>query len=294
MKDCYLYLIDKIIVDALNEDIPFGDVTTETLIDNCEVEAKVIANEEGIFCGEVIVKSMVGIVGGINIENLQNDGKKIVPGKEVIRLKGGVKNILKIERTLLNFISLLSGIATITREFTKKLSGTGIILKDTRKTIPNLRVLEKYAVRVGGGKNHRMNLSAFPLVKDNHIGVLLNSDSKKNAVENFIARLKLLAQQTHDNFEIEIQNLKILYLIFKYNIFPHYIMLDNMSLCDIEEAINLIRRYEKCKKRKIFIELSGGINLDNIDEYKNFDVDFISAGIITKKPHFLDFSLEIN
>ncbi len=298
IEEIYKDMIEKVVQSALEEDIPFGDITTDTLIDDRKISVRIIANDEGIFCGEIILKMIIEIVGNINIEVSVKDGHRIVPDNTIIELSGSAKNILKVERTLLNFISLLSGIATVTRSFVEKLSGSKIVLKDTRKTIPNLRILEKYAVKVGGGRNHRMHLSEFPLVKDNHIYFLLNASDThikqtKRKVPNLIEKLLLLNNQTNGNFEIEIQDLKILEIIFKYNIYPWCIMFDNLSLCDLQEGIKMVRKQEKQRGKRIFIELSGGINLDNISEYINFDVDFVSVGAITKIPRYVDFSVEV-
>lgn len=281
--------IEKILTDALTEDVPFGDLTTDTIIDTTTTKAYIVSNSEGIFCGKIILQSIPEVLPDITIQKLNvKDGKPFTHKQIIAILKGTANTILKIERTLLNFISLLSGIATTTNLFVNKLKRTGIILKDTRKTIPTLRVLQKYAVKVGGGKNHRMNLSEFAMIKDNHIKLLM-----KKGVKYLANKLKTLEKITNGNFEIEVQDLKIVDLIKKYNIYIKYIMLDNLSLCDLEEGIKSIRKYEQKKRKKIFIELSGGINLENIDEYKHFDVDYISVGAITKNVCSKDFSLEI-
>ncbi len=281
--------IKKILICALEEDAPFGDITSYTIIDSLPVKASIISNNNAIFCGEVVLKTLVDIFDNIKIHKLSvKDGEVIKKGMVVAVLKGPANLILSIERTVLNFISFLSGVATITNTFVRKLTKTGIILKDTRKTIPNLRVLQKYAVKVGGGYNHRMNLTEFPMVKDNHIKLLMN-----NGEQYFIKKMKVLEKNSDGNFEIEVQDLKVLDLIKKYNIYVKYIMFDNMSLCDLERGVLQVREYERKKRKRIFIELSGGINLENIDEYKRFDVDYISVGSITKNVNSIDFSLEM-
>lgn len=282
--------IRKILINALEEDAPFGDITTGVIINNFSfVRASIISHNKGIFCGEIVLKTVVNIFDNIRIHRLNvKDGETIKEGSVIAVLNGPANLILSVERTLLNFISFLSGVATLTNTFVGKLTNTGIVLKDTRKTIPNLRLLQKYAVEVGGGKNHRMNLTEFPLVKDNHIKLLMNKSEKY-----FIEKVKELEKITNGNFEIEIQDLKVLDLIRKYNIYVKYVMFDNISLCDLKRGIELVRKYEQKKGKKMFIELSGGINLENIDEYKHFDVDYISVGGITKNINAIDFSLEI-
>lgn len=279
----------KILTEALEEDIPFGDIATDTIINSVPIKAYIISNSNGIFCGEIVLKTIVDMFRDMKIQELNVTDGGIIKAKSVVATLNGPANlIIGIERTLLNFVSFLSGVATTTNVFVKKLAGTGIVLKDTRKTLPNLRILQKYAVEVGGGKNHRMNLTEFPIVKDNHIKLLMNNGEKY-----FIKRIQKLEKVSRGNFEVEIQDLKVLDLIRKYNIYIKYIMFDNMSLCDLKEGIELVRKYEKKMGKKVFVELSGGINLENIDEYKHFDVDYISVGSITKNVCAVDFSLEI-
>lgn len=281
--------IKKIFVEALQEDLPFGDITTDNIEKDSKVGAVIVCNGEGIFCGESILKIVPRILKKIALKRLMvKDGDKINCNQKIAILNGSAKCILKTERTLLNFLSMLSGVATTTHLFAQKLKKSGIILKDTRKTLPALRILQKYAVRVGGAQNHRMNLSEFPIVKDNHIKIMM-----KQGQRFFIEQLKKLQTLYNGNFEIEIQDLKILDLIKKYNIYVKYLMFDNLSLCELEEGIKRVRKYEQQKGKKMFIELSGGITLDNIDEYTHFDIDYISVGSITKNITAIDFSLDI-
>ena len=163
-------LIDEIIKDALLEDAVVDDITTNSILDNkatCEVD--LIAKEDGIICGLEVFKRTFDILGDVEVEFLTTEGARVKPTEVIAKISGNAKNILSGERVALNLLQRMSGIATKTNNMAKILEGTGIKLMDTRKTTPNLRYLEKYAVKTGGGNNHRYNLMDMAMIKDNHI-----------------------------------------------------------------------------------------------------------------------------
>lgn len=262
----------KLVKEALKEDIGKGDITTRYLgIGNKIVHGKIIAKEKGIIAGIPIAKLAFKIVDPkVKFTQKYQDGQFISKGKVVAQLKGKACSILSAERTALNFLQHLSGIATLTAKFAKVFRG----IYDTRKTIPLLRAFEKYAVRIGGGKNHRFGLDSAILIKDNHIRI---AGSIKNPIANI--RKKINAP-----IEVEVKNFKELKEALESK--ADIIMLDNMNLGMIKKAVKMI-------KNKAVIEVSGGVNLKNIKKLAKLGVDRISVGAITHSAKALDFSLEI-
>lgn len=272
-----LSVIDKLIIDALNEDVTYEDITTEAIIpDSLQNSANLYAKQDGILAGIFVFKRVFEILGDVDVKVLKEDGNEIKKGDVVCTLRGKTKNILIGERTALNFIQRMSGIATLTREFVKRIEGTKAQLLDTRKTTPNLRILEKYSTRVGGAVNHRFNLSDGILIKDNHIKA---AGGIYNAVELVKKRYSNLKK-----IEVETENLDMVREALKCSV--DIIMLDNMSLQLIKEAVLLI-------DGRALTEVSGNVNLDTISDIAKTGVDFISTGAITHSYKSLDLSLRI-
>lgn len=268
--------VKKIIEDALYEDIFTGDITTDNLIDEKTVKiAKITAKEEGILCGiDIAIMTFKNLNFNLEFEKLKEDGDKILKGEDVLIIKGSAKDILKAERVALNFLQRMSGIATKTRKYVDVLNNDNIKLVDTRKTTPNLRILEKYAVKIGGAKNHRFGLYDLVMIKDNHIKA---SGGIKNAVEI----IKNNLSHAH-KIEVEATCIEEVKEAIEANV--DIIMLDNMDNEMIKEATKII-------DKKAIIEVSGGIDLERLKSLKVLDIDIISLGTLTHSIKSLDLSL---
>lgn len=270
--------MDRIIQEALAEDIGRGDITSNLLIRDQKAKAVLLAKEKGIFCGKDIARQ---IFKTYRIHNtiLAKDGQKIHPGQVLAKFSGSARNILKIERTLLNFLQQLSGIATLTGEFVHAVKPHRTRILDTRKTTPGLRLLEKYAVACGGGNNHRIGLYDMILVKDNHIKIA-------NGIRNIANGLKKKPKKM--KVEIEADTLAQVQEILKTGM-ADIILLDNMSMATLKKAITYIRQTSP----HTLIEISGRVTLKNIKQYAKLGVDRISIGALTHSAPALDISLEI-
>ena len=261
---------------ALNEDLyPSGDITSNLLNRNIKRKVKMISNQNGILGGIEFAKETFRLIDTkIKFKNKKKDGSLIKKGEVVATIDGVLKNILIGERVALNFISHISGIATKTNKFVKK-AGKKTKICCTRKTIPNLRVIQKYAVKLGGGTNHRFNLSDEYLIKDNHIG------SEKN-FENLIQRA--IKNKKGKKITVEVDNIsqlkKILGLKFDR------ILLDNMSSKNLKKAVIMSKRFYET-------EASGGITLKNVKNISSTGVDRISVGSLTHSINALDIKLEL-
>lgn len=277
----------NIIKAALAEDIGKGDITTKLLFPKGKkVQAVILAGEAGIICGINIARLVFKLENNnIRFTPAVKDGDRVKRGQILIKIYGKASSILSVERVALNFLGLLSGIATRTGQFINKIRNYRVKIMDTRKTLPGLRDLEKYAVKVGGGYNHRFRLHEMVLIKDNHIraGVMGLGDLIKRIRKKILPEMKI---------EIEVKNLKEFKLALKAE--PDIIMLDNMSVGQVKRVINLRNNLKpKTKNLKPKIETSGNINLKNICAYAQTGVDFISLGTLTKDVRCLDLSLEI-
>lgn len=269
-------IIDKLITDALNEDIPNEDITTNSVVsEDSLAEVEVIAKEDGIIAGLCIFERVFSILGDVEISFNVKDGDKVKRGKIIGLLKGNTRNILMGERTALNFLQRMSGIATLTSKFAEKLEGTKVKLLDTRKTTPNMRIIEKYAVKVGGGSNHRFNLSDGILLKDNHISA---AGGIKNAVEAVRKSTSFVRK-----IEVEVENLDMVEEALEAK--TDIIMLDNMELNMIKKAVEII-------DKRAIIECSGNVDLSTISEIAKTGVDFISVGALTHSYKILDLSMK--
>lgn len=272
-----LLLVDRFIKDALIEDMPYGDITTDLLIPQNSVSSAIlIAKEEGILCGIDIAKRVFEILDeDVKFEKTKSDGDIIKKGEILARIKGNTRAILKGERLALNLIQRMSGIATETYKLSQKIKHYRARVTDTRKTMPLMRMLDKYAVFVGGGKNHRYSLSDAVLIKDNHIKAVGSvEEAIKRARENIPHTMKIEVEvRTMDEFE---EALKA---------GADIIMLDHFKLDDMKRAV------EKAAG-KVLIEASGNITLENIEEVAKTGVDIISVGSITHSVKSLDISLD--
>ncbi len=260
--------------EALREDIGAGDITANLLISSrAKGTARVIAKEKGIFCGERLVMELFKIIDPkVKLEFLVHNGGKLQPGKTVFKMHGNIRSILKVERTLLNFISQLSGISTKTRQFVEKIKKYPVLLLHTRKTTPLWRELEKVAVEVGGGRRHRPGLDAYILVKENHRS---HGD--------------LLKLKRHPrDFEIEARDLEELHEAIRLR--PKVILLDNFTPKKIKRMVEIVRR----EAPGVILEASGGITLENIRQFAAAGVDTISVGALTHSVKAVDFSLLID
>lgn len=269
-------VVYKIIKDALLEDIQSGDITTNSIIDEKSIATvELLCKEEGIIAGVEVFKRVFNILGNVEVELYKCDGDKVYPKDKVAILRGSTRNLLLGERIALNLLQRMSGIATLTNKFVQEIKQTNTKLLDTRKTTPNLRILEKYSVKVGGGCNHRFNLSDGVMLKDNHISA---AGGIRNAVE--------LARKNSSfvrKIEVETENLEMVKeaLDAKADI----IMLDNMSLDIAKQAVELINK-------RALTEFSGNVELSNIKEIAEIGVDYISVGALTHSAKILDFSMK--
>ncbi|MCJ7457938.1 MAG: carboxylating nicotinate-nucleotide diphosphorylase [candidate division Zixibacteria bacterium] len=278
MKKSEFQKIQKVVELALEEDLGSGDITSNlTIPEKQKGEGFIIAREKGVIAGLEVAKSVFKQVNpGLVFKPLVSDGDKVRPGQRVALIRGKVKSILAGERTVLNFLQRLSGIATLTGEFVMRIRGTRAKILDTRKTTPGLRLLEKYAVKKGGGKNHRQGLYDMILIKDNHI---------KAAGSISAAIGKAMKSKKGLKIEVETKNLKEIKEALNFKI--DRIMLDNFKPEDLKKAVKLIRS----KNKKVEIEASGKVNLHNVRKIALSGVDYISVGALTHSAKALDLSL---
>lgn len=278
-----------IIKAALKEDIGKGDITTQALIGKtASSKAAIIAREECVVCGLEIAEWAMGQIDySVRFKPNCNDGAVVGAGMEIAFLEGHTASIMRAERVMLNFLSFLSGIATKTKHFVDKAKPYGVKILDTRKTLPLLRYLEKYAVACGGGTNHRMGLYDQVLIKDNHIKAHGAERRAQSGMLREMVERARKATQKGTAVEIEVEDLGQFdeALMGK----PDIIMLDNMSPKDVRACME-IRRIAKVKP---LLEVSGGITLDTVEEYARTGVDMISVGSLTSSVRSVDMSLEI-
>jgi len=293
MTDLDRKRVDAIIRFALKEDVWTGDVTSLAVIgEKAVADAVVLARQPGVVCGMDIMERVFAQVDpDLKFRPQVADGDHIEPDQEIAFVEGCARSILMGERTALNFLAMLSGVATATRKMVDLVEGTGVKIYDTRKTVPLHRYLQKYAVTVGGGYNHRKGLWDMALIKDNHIRIfsmarkgVSNEDSIKQLVREARANM-----QKNIRVEIEVEDLRECRAALGEA--PDVIMLDNMPPEQIKKAVEA--RKEMGLEGKVLFEVSGGINRDNIREYAVKGVDIISSGSITGALQPVDFSLEI-
>ena len=269
--------VDPLIQSALEEDINSEDVSTNCVMPTSKQgQVDLIAKEDGILCGAQVFERVFTLLDPtMKIEWMAKDGDAIHDQQVLAHVTGDIRVLLSGERTALNFLQRMSGIATYTHQMAKLLEGTSIQLLDTRKTTPNMRVFEKYAVKVGGGHNHRYNLSDGVMLKDNHIdaaGGVSQAIQMARAYAPFVRKI-----------EVEVENLDMVQEAVAAG--ADIIMLDNMDHDMMAQAISLIDGKAK-------IEISGNVTKANIDRIKDLSVDYISSGALTHSAPILDVSLK--
>ncbi len=273
------FYVEDVIKSALKEDINYIDVTTDYLIDeNATTTARFVAKSDGVLCGlDVALTVFKMLDDSITFEILKNDGDKLNKGDIICRMSGNTRALLKGERTALNLIQHMSGIATATNKCVELVKGTNASVVDTRKTLPGLRALQKYAVTCGGGKNHRYNLSDAAMLKDNHIDAYGSITNAVNA----------LRKKAGHMLKIEVETRSLDDLREALAVGADVIMLDNMDCPTMAEAV-------KINAGRAKLEASGNITLDNIAEVAKTGVDIISLGALTHSVHAFDISMRID
>ena len=274
-------IIHHFIINALAEDVGDGDHTSlATIPDGTTGKAKLLVKDEGILAGiELAVEIFNQVDSNLKVNIFLKDGAEVKPKDIAFEVEGDAQNILKAERLVLNCMQRMSGIATKTREIVDLLKGTNTKVLDTRKTTPGLRYLEKWAVRIGGGVNHRFGLYDMILIKDNHVDY---SGGIRRAIENTHAYLEKLNKKLA--IEIEVRNLEELEQVLQTG-GVNRILLDNFNFIDLRQAVNII-------EGRYITEASGGITIDNIRQYAECGVDYISVGALTHSVKSLDMSLK--
>ena len=273
------FYVEDVIKSALKEDINYIDVTTDYLIDeNATTTARFVAKSDGVLCGlDVALTVFKMLDDSITFEILKKDGDKLNKGDIICRMSGNTRALLKGERTALNLIQHMSGIATATNKCVELVKGTNASVVDTRKTLPGLRALQKYAVTCGGGKNHRYNLSDAAMLKDNHIDAYGSITNAVNA----------LREKAGHMLKIEVETRSLDDLREALAVGADVIMLDNMDCPTMAEAV-------KINAGRAKLEASGNITLDNIAEVAKTGVDIISLGALTHSVHAFDISMRID
>jgi nicotinate-nucleotide pyrophosphorylase (carboxylating) len=272
-------LLSQLVTLALDEDLNYqtaadGDITAQLIPQNEQASAKVITREDCIFCGkDIIIEVFKQVDPTVQVSVLVNDGDVVTANSTLFTAKGSARAILTAERTALNFVQTLSGTATTTAHYVKELSGTTTQLLDTRKTIPGLRALQKYAVKCGGGANHRIGLFDAFLIKENHIAAC-------GGIEKAVAQAKL--NHPSKPVEVEVESLQELKQAIDAG--ADIIMLDNFSVEQIKQAVVLTNKRAK-------LEVSGNMTLETLKTYSQAGVDFISSGALTKNLQSIDLSM---
>lgn len=263
---------------ALSEDIGPGDITTDYLIDeNAMGNGFIVAKEPLVLAGiELAQKVFLTLDSNMEFASEFRDGDRVGKGITILEMKGGLRSLLKGERTALNFLQRLSGIATNVRAYVDELGDAKVRLVDTRKTIPGWRALEKYAVRVGGALNHRMALYDGVLIKDNHIAACGSIDQAVNTIRRYVSHLVKI--------EVEVSNFDELQEAIKTR--ADVIMLDNMSVDQVREAVGIV-------DGRALVEVSGSVTIDELKVLSDTGVDIISSGALTHQAQAVDLSMRI-
>lgn len=276
MRELKPILIDKYILAALREDMTSGDITTDSILKDEKAEVNLIAKDKGILAGLDVFKRVFEILDeDVTFEFYFSDGDEVNNKDLVGKIRGRAKAILEGERTALNFLQRMSGIATYTKKMVDALDSDHVKILDTRKTTPNMRIFEKYAVTLGGGYNHRYNLSDGIMFKDNHIdaaGGIREAVEKVRSLNPFVKKI-----------EVEVENFDQVREALEAK--ADIIMLDNMDIEEIREACKIINK-------RAIIECSGNVSLENINSYRDLDIDYISSGAITYGAGVLDLSMK--
>jgi nicotinate-nucleotide pyrophosphorylase (carboxylating) len=273
-------LVENLLKDYLNEDLGRVDLTTEGIFRGERVKAEITAKEEGVLAGlPFAVKVFKLLSQDLTFKAYKREGQYFEKGETILEIEGNAKAILSGERVALNILQRLSGIATKTRRMVEKIRDMPVKLLDTRKTTPGFRIFEKYAVKVGGGENHRFALYDMVMIKDNHIKVA-------GSVEEAVRRVRELIPPIY-KIEVEVSNFEELLKVLTLPV--NIVMLDNFSVADATEAVKIIRE----ERPDLEIEISGGINENNIRDYALTGPDYISSGSIIHSARWLDLSLNV-
>lgn len=269
--------VDPLIKSALEEDITSEDVSTSSVMPKYTLgEVDLICKQDGILCGtQVFARVFTLIDPDTEVTFFSNDGDEISKGQPIGKVRGDIRVLLSGERTALNYLQRMSGIATYTKSVADLLVGTEIKLLDTRKTTPNNRIFEKYSVRVGGGNNHRYNLSDGVLLKDNHIGAAGGVKAAVKMAKEYAPFVRKI--------EVEVENIQMVREAVEAG--ADIIMLDNMTTEELNEAINIIGGRAE-------VEVSGNVTRENIARLSKLGVDYISSGALTHSAPILDLSLK--
>ncbi|MEW6715184.1 MAG: carboxylating nicotinate-nucleotide diphosphorylase [Nitrospirota bacterium] len=273
--------VDSVLKNALHEDIGSGDITTSAIISEKDISlAVIIAKEDFILAGLPFAGRTFKLVDSeVKFKAKKRDGSRIRKGTVIAEIKGKTRSLLLAERTALNLLQRLSGIATLTNKFVERVAGLPVKILDTRKTTPGLRFFEKYAVKMGGGCNHRYGLFDGILIKDNHISA---AGGVKKAV-------KLAKSRVDKSFKIEVEAKSIKEVKDALSSGADIIMLDNMAVDEMTKAVKIIRSH----KADVVIEASGNVNLENLRAIAETGVDMISAGALTHSAPAADISMKI-
>lgn len=297
--------VEKLIVLALKEDLGAnfkeGDITSNAVIPkNKRIKAQIRVREHCVLCGINVGKKALEIYekrakvtpkDKTQFKILRKDGSFMQKNEIVGEISGSARTILAVERTILNFLAILSGVATTTNKFVERVLPYRVQLLDTRKTIAGYRELEKYAVRIGGGTNHRKGLYDMFLIKDNHISIAGNVKKAVELVDKINNSKKGLKKRI---VEVEIESLPQLDELLKLKKLPDWVMLDNLSYEEMEIAVERLRKKSKELKKEIKIEASGGVNLQNVSEIAKCGVDYISVGTaLTLGAKPIDFCVDV-
>ncbi len=279
--------VTRVVNEALREDFePLGDITSLLIPQDLFGTFRVVARASGILAGTLcLIETLHAVDEGIVLDLLLGDGSELHPGSEIAQIRGRTRSVLGAERTFLNLLSHLSGIATLTSRFVKKAkeANGSVKILDTRKTTPGLRALEKAAVRAGGGTNHRGNLSEAVLIKDNHMIDLSLSEAISYAKQHYPGRM------------VEVECDSIEQVQSAVNLLPSVILLDNMTVEEIKQSIETVSRtllQIGLPKESVLLEVSGGVSLENVYEFAATGVNLISVGSLTHSAQVLDIALD--
>lgn len=276
-----LYL-EKLIVNFLNEDLGIAGDITSSALPKVKGKAKLIAREMGVLCGvEAFTLTFKTVDSEIKVNWLKKEGEEFEENEVVCLIEGELSSILTAERTALNLVQRLSGIATTTRRFVEELKGSHVKLLDTRKTTPGLRVLEKHATKVGGALNHRLGLYDAVMIKDNHIRTF---GGVKPAIVSVSKEVPVTTK-----IEVEVENREQLQETIEVIDSVDIVMLDNWPLEEVKEAALTLKKV----KPSIKVELSGGITIEKLKTIKELPIDFVSTSKIVTSANWIDFSLEV-
>jgi len=271
--------VDRIVRTALEEDFRYGpDVTSMATVGAVSaITGDVVAREHGVLAGVPLALAVLDAIDGVTATVLRADGSRIGPGDAVLRVSGPATAVLGAERTLLNFLTHLSGIATATRAWADAIADTGAVVRDTRKTLPGLRALQKYAVRRGGGENHRLGLGDAALIKDNHV-----------AAAGGIAKAIDAVRAAAPDVPLEVECDTLDQVREALDAGARFILLDNMPVATMRTAVAEARRYDGVR-----LEASGGLRLANAREVAATGVDYLSVGALTHSVTALDLGLDL-